>query len=49
MPLPAFRTIAHVPFGDYNGIDASQGRVVAAFPHFVAEKQVGVSVAIVDR
>jgi hypothetical protein len=49
VPLPAFRTIAEVPFGDYNGIDASQGRVVAAFPHFVGEKQVGVSVAIVER
>ena len=49
VPLPAFRTIAEVPFGDYNGIDASDGRVVAAFPHFVADKQVGVSVAIVDR
>ena len=49
VPLPAFTTVAQVPFGDYNGIDASQGRVVAAFPHFVAEKQVGVSVAIVDR
>jgi hypothetical protein len=49
VPLAPFRTVAQVPFGDYNGIDASQGRVVAAFPHFVAERQVGVSVAIVDR
>lgn len=49
VPLAGFKTIAPVPFGDYNGIDASHGRVVAAFPHFVAEKQVGVSVAILDR
>ena len=49
VPLDPFRTVAEVPFGDYNGIDASQGRVVAAFPHFVEEKKVGVSVAIVDR
>lgn len=48
VPVPAFPTTAEVPFGDYNGIDAAQGRVVAAFPHFVGEKQVGVSVAIVD-
>lgn len=47
-PLEPFRTVAEVPFGDYNGIDARQGRVVAAFPHFVEERKVGVSVAIVD-
>ncbi len=49
VPQPVFQTIADVPFGDYNGIDASQGRVVAAFPHFVEPRKVGVSVAIVDR
>lgn len=49
VPLAPFRTVASVPFGDYNGIDASQGRVVAAFPHFLSETQVGISVAIVDR
>ncbi len=49
VPVAPFTTTADTPFGDYNGIDASQGRVVAAFPHFVGEKQVGVSVAIVDR
>jgi hypothetical protein len=49
VPLAPFTTNAQAAFGDYNGIAASQGRVVAVFPHFVAEKQVGVSVAIVDR
>jgi hypothetical protein len=49
VPLPPFRTTAAVPFGDYNGIDASDGRVVAAFPHFVGDRQVGVSVAVVDK
>lgn len=49
VPLAPFSTTDTVAFGDYNGIDAVDGRVVAAFPHFIAEKRVGVSVAIVDR
>ena len=48
VPLAPFTTDAKTPFGDYNGIDAVSGRVVAAFPHFVGESQVGVSVAIRD-
>ncbi|WP_239492845.1 sialidase family protein [Luteitalea sp. TBR-22] len=49
VPLAPFTTTADAAFGDYNGIDASQGRVVAVFPHFVGEKKVGISVAIADR
>lgn len=48
VPLASFATTAQTAFGDYNGIDAVGGRVVAAFPHTVGEKQVGVSVAIMD-
>ncbi|MPY86525.1 MAG: glycosyl hydrolase [Luteitalea sp.] len=37
-----------VSFGDYNGIDAYNGRVIAVFPHFIEEKVLAVSAAIFD-
>lgn len=48
VPIAPFATRADVAFGDYNGIDARDGRVVAAFPRAFGERQVGISVVIAD-
>jgi hypothetical protein len=46
--VPPFVTDDKVFFGDYVGIDARGGRVVAAFPHFDQNKRLVLSVAIFD-
>lgn len=44
--LDPFETRPEVFFGDYNGIDAYGGRVVAAFPHFIGPEEVALSAAV---
>lgn len=44
--IPAFEVLPTVFFGDYTGIAAQDGQVVAAFPHFTADRQLIVSAAI---
>ncbi len=43
---PAFECDASIFFGDYSGISAYGGRVVPAYAHFIAEKELAVSVAL---
>jgi hypothetical protein len=44
--LPPFTPNAEVFFGDYLGIDAYGGRVVAVFPHFTGETELALSAAL---
>jgi hypothetical protein len=44
--LQAFETNSEVFFGDYIGIDAYDGRVVAVFPHFISEDNLAVSASV---
>lgn len=45
--IPPFEVSDKVTFGDYLGVDASQGRVVGVFPHIV-NGQVALSAAVFD-
>lgn len=48
LPVPAFDCCAKSTFfGDYNGIDAYGGRVVAVFPVLAADGQQRVMAAVV--
>jgi hypothetical protein len=44
--LEPFATDRRVFFGDYNGIAAVGGRVVAVFPHFTSRRELAVSAAV---
>jgi hypothetical protein len=46
LDLAPFECNESVAFGDYNGIDAYDGRVVAVFPHFIDADELAVSAAI---
>jgi len=46
--IDAFECNKEIFFGDYNNIDAYNGRVAAIFPHFIAEKQTAVSTLVMD-
>lgn len=45
---PPFPTSDDVFFGDYTGVDAYGGRVVAVWPHFVSATELAVSAALFD-
>jgi len=46
LDLPTFSTNEEIFFGDYIGVDAVDGVVVATFPHFISSEKIAMSAAI---